>query len=50
MADGKAKGRPRIGLDTIITAIAEANLCVVVTANEKDFDGVEIINPLRVNK
>jgi predicted nucleic acid-binding protein len=47
MADGKARGRPRSGLDTIIAAVAEANDCVVVTDNEKDFEGIEIINPLR---
>jgi predicted nucleic acid-binding protein len=47
MADGKARGRPRSALDTIIAAIAEANECVVVTDNEKDFDGVDYINPLR---
>jgi toxin FitB len=47
MAEGRAKGRPRSALDTIIAAIAEANDCVVVTDNEKDFEGVEIVNPLR---
>jgi predicted nucleic acid-binding protein len=47
MAGGKAKGRPRSALDTIIAAIAEANDCVVVTDNEKDFQGIDIINPLR---
>jgi toxin FitB len=47
MADGKIKGRPRSALDMIIAAVAEANGCVVVTDNEKDFDGIEIINPLR---
>ncbi|WP_244649349.1 VapC toxin family PIN domain ribonuclease [Neoaquamicrobium sediminum] len=47
MADGKASGRPRSALDTIIAAIGEANGCVVVTDNEKDFSGVEIINPMR---
>ncbi|WP_158924959.1 PIN domain-containing protein [Acidisphaera sp. S103] len=47
MADGKARGRPRNALDTIIAAVAEANGCVVVTDNEKDFDGIEIVNPLR---
>ena len=47
MADGKASGRPRSALDTIIAAIAEANGCVVVTDNEKDFEGVDVINPLR---
>lgn len=47
MADGKARGRPRSALDTIIAAVAEANECVVVTDNERDFEGVEIINPLK---
>ena len=50
MAGGRAKGRPRSALDTIITAVAEANACKVVTANEKDFEGIEILNPLRKNK
>ena len=50
MADAKARGRPRSALDAIIAAIAEANDCVVVTDNEKDFEGVEIINPLRVTE
>jgi predicted nucleic acid-binding protein len=35
------------GLDTIIAAIAEANRMIVVTDNERDFAGVEFINPLR---
>ncbi|WP_186374236.1 PIN domain-containing protein [Roseomonas gilardii] len=47
MADGKARGRPRSALDTIIAAVGSANECVVVTDNEKDFQGIEIINPLR---
>jgi predicted nucleic acid-binding protein len=47
MADGKANGRPRSALDTIIAAVAEANDCVVVTDNEKDFAGIEIVNPMR---
>jgi predicted nucleic acid-binding protein len=47
MADGKARGRPRSALDTIIAAVAEANECVVVTDNERDFEGIEIINPLK---
>ncbi len=47
MAEGKAKGRPRNGLHAIIAAVAEANDCVVVTDNEKDFEGIDIINPLR---
>ncbi|MCB8874332.1 PIN domain-containing protein [Acidisoma silvae] len=47
MADGKAAGRPRSGFDMMIAAIAEVHDCVVVTDNEKDFDGIEILNPLR---
>lgn len=47
MAEGKASGRPRSGLDTIIAAIAAANDCVVVTDNERDFAGIEIVNPIR---
>jgi predicted nucleic acid-binding protein len=31
----------------MIAAIAEANDCVVVTDNEKDFTGLTIVNPLR---
>jgi toxin FitB len=48
MANGKAKGRPRSGLDTIIAAVAEANDCIVVTDNEKDFAEIEVLNPLRL--
>src|SRR6202165_3761125 len=47
MADGTAKGRPRSALDMIIAAVAEANGCVVVTDNEKDFTGLTFVNPLR---
>jgi len=47
MAAGKAQGRPGSALDTIIAAVAEANGCVVVTDNEKDFVGIETVNPLR---
>ncbi|MEJ5083242.1 MULTISPECIES: type II toxin-antitoxin system VapC family toxin [unclassified Ochrobactrum] len=47
MAQGKSQGRPRSALDTIIAAVAEAQGCTVVTDNEKDFAGVEIINPMR---
>ena len=47
MAEGTAMGRPRSALDMIIAAIAEANDCVVVTDNEKDFAGLTILNPLR---
>jgi len=47
MAEGKAKGRPRSGMDAIIAAVAEANGCLVVTDNEKDFADIEMINPLK---
>ena len=47
MAEGKAYGRSRSALDTIIAAIAEVNECIIVTNNEKDFIGVETFNPLR---
>lgn len=47
MADGRTKGRPRSALDTIIAAVAEANDCIVVTDNEKDFFDIEIVNPIR---
>jgi predicted nucleic acid-binding protein len=47
MADGTAKGRPRSAFDMIIAAVAEANGCVVVTDNEKDFTGLKFVNPLR---
>lgn len=47
MAEGKVIGRPRNALDTVIAATAEANACIVVTDNERDFAGVETINPIR---
>ena len=47
MVEGKASGRPRNALDTIIAATAEAYDCVVVTDNERHFADVEFINPLR---
>lgn len=47
MADGKAKGRPRSALDMIVAAVAGANECIVVTDNERDFAGIQIINPMR---
>lgn len=50
MADGKVAGRPRSGLDMIVAAVAGANDCVVVTDNEKDFTGVQFINPMRVGE
>lgn len=47
MADGTTTGRPRSALDMIIAAVAEANDCVVVTDNERDFAGLNFVNPLR---
>jgi len=47
MADGKAAGRPRGGLDMIVAAVAGANECIVATDNEKDFAGLRTVNPLR---
>jgi len=50
MAEGTAKGRPRSPLDMIIAAVAEANDCVLVTDNERDFIGLRIMNPLRAGR
>jgi predicted nucleic acid-binding protein len=50
MAEGTAAGRPRSALDTVIASVVEANGCIVVTDNEKDFAGVEILNPLRTTR
>ncbi len=47
MAEGKTQGRPRSALDMILAAVAEANNCVMVTDNERDFRGFQILNPLR---
>jgi predicted nucleic acid-binding protein len=48
MAEAKAGGRPRSALDMVLAAIAQANQCVVVTDNERDFAGIPIVNPMRV--
>ena len=50
MADGTAAGQPRSPLDMIIAAVAEANDCVLVTDNEKDFIGLKTVNPLRAGE
>ena len=47
MAEGKAAGRPRSALDMIVVAVAGANDCVLVTDNEKDFAGIQFVNPMR---
>jgi toxin FitB len=40
-------GRIRSALDMTVAAVAEANGCVVVTDNEKDFGGLKFVNPVR---
>ena len=47
MSEGTAKGRPRSALDMIVAAVAESNNCILVTDNEKHFQGIEFFNPLR---
>lgn len=47
MAEGRARGRPRSALDAIIAAVARANGCVVATDNERDFAGLDMLNPMR---
>jgi predicted nucleic acid-binding protein len=47
MAEGRRNGRPRSSLDMIIAAVAVANDCIVVTDNERDFEGIKLINPVR---
>lgn len=47
MAAGVAEGRPRSALDMIVAAVAAVNGCMVVTDNERDFAGMDLINPLR---
>ena len=50
MVEGKLAGRPRSGLDMVIAAVAEANDCVVVTDNERDFAGTPFLDPVRVTE
>ena len=47
MSEGRILGRPRSARDMIVAAVAEANDCIIVTDNEKDFFGIKIMNPLR---
>lgn len=46
MVEGAGRGRPRSPLDMILAAIAVRNDCIVVTDNERDFAGLNFINPL----
>jgi toxin FitB len=45
MAAGDRGGRRRSAIDMMTAAVALTNDCVVVTANAKDFDGIEIFYP-----
>ena len=47
MSTRTTTGRPRSALDMIVAAIAEANDCIIVTDNERDFVGLNYLNPLR---
>ena len=47
MTEGKLAGRPRSALDMIIAAVAGANECLIVTDNDRDFAGLQIVNPIR---
>lgn len=49
MAEGKAAGRPRSALDMILAAVAEVNDCILVTDNEKHFQGLKFVNPMRLH-
>jgi len=33
----------------ILAAVAQSNDCIVVTVNERDFQRIEFINPLRAS-
>jgi toxin FitB len=46
MVEAKAAGRPRSALDVIIAAVAVVHECMIVTDNEKDFSGLQIVNPM----
>ncbi|CAN5350678.1 PIN domain-containing protein [soil metagenome] len=47
MAESKKIGRSRSTLDTVIASVALVNQCTVVTDNERDFEGVAVVNPMR---
>lgn len=47
MADGRRAGRPRSPLDMILAATADVHGCIVATDNERDFEGIPFVNPLR---
>ena len=47
MAEGVRLGKPRSALDMIIAATALAHGCSIVTMNERDFRGLDFINPAK---
>jgi predicted nucleic acid-binding protein len=47
MSERTASGALRSALDTIRAATAVANDCVIITDNEKDFTGLNVLNPMR---
>jgi predicted nucleic acid-binding protein len=47
MSEGERAGQPRSALDMILAAVAEVNGCILVTDNERDFAGLDFINPIR---
>jgi toxin FitB len=47
MFEGRATGRPRSEFDMLIAATAQTNNCIMVTDNERDFAGLDILNPMR---
>lgn len=47
MADGRSRGRPRDAIDTMLAAIAQVGGLIVVTDNERDFEGLPFLNPVR---
>ena len=48
MAEYRLSGRPKSPFDVIISAVGEANGCVIVTANERDFQNVPYVNPMKL--
>jgi toxin FitB len=47
MAEGRAYGRPRDAIDTMLAAIAQVHGLLLVTDNERDFEGLPFLNPVR---
>jgi predicted nucleic acid-binding protein len=47
MIEGRRMGRPRSFTDMIIAATAISHDCQIVTNNERDFWGLDCINPMK---